>query len=78
MPVREGALLFAGAEQIGRVTSGGHSPTLDRPIAMGFVAAAYAKIGTSLEAEVRGKRVPVQVTAMPFVPHHYVRKGAAK
>ncbi len=78
MPVREGALLFAGAEQIGRVTSGGHSPTLDRPIAMGFVTAAYAKIGTSFEAEVRGKRVPVQVTAMPFVPHHYVRKGAAK
>ena len=78
MPVREGALLFAGAEQIGRVTSGGHSPTLDRPIAMGFVTAAYAKIGTSLEAEVRGKRVPVQVTAMPFVPHHYVRKGAAQ
>ncbi len=78
MPVREGALLFSGAEQVGRVTSGGHSPSLDRPIAMGFVATALAQPGTPLEAEVRGKRVPVIVTALPFVPHHYVRKGAAK
>lgn len=77
MPVREGALLYAGADVVGEVTSGGFAPTVNAPIAMGFVAAAHSMPGTNLEAEVRGKRVPVTVTTLPFVPHHYHRKGAA-
>ena len=78
MPVREGALLYAGADVVGEVTSGGFAPTVNAPIAMGFVAAAHSMPGTALEAEVRGKRVPVTITTLPFVPHHYHRKGAAQ
>ncbi|MFZ1565303.1 glycine cleavage T C-terminal barrel domain-containing protein, partial [Sphingorhabdus sp.] len=44
----------------------------------GYVAAAHSQAGTALEAEVRGKRVPVTVAAMPFIPHHYHRRGASK
>lgn len=75
LPVREGAPLFTGAEQVGIVTSGGFAPSVGAPIAMGYVAAAQLAPGTALEAEVRGRRVPVTVAAMPFVPHNYVRKG---
>ena len=78
MPVREGALLFAGADVVGEVTSGGFAPTVNAPIAMGYVATVHAAVGTALEAEVRGKRVAVTVTALPFVPHRYHRKGAAQ
>ena len=77
MPVREGAPIYAGDTQIGVMTSGGFAPSVDAPIAMGFVATQYAAIGTKLEAEVRGKRVPVTVAAMPFIPHNYHRKGKA-
>jgi aminomethyltransferase len=75
MPVREGAPIFAGSEQIGVITSGGFAPTVGAPIAMGFIASAHAGLGTALEAEVRGKRVALTVAAMPFVPHNYHRKG---
>ena len=72
--VREGALLFdKDHDQIGHITSGGFSPTLGRPIAMGYVAGIYVEPGTILEAEVRGKRVPLTVVPMPFVPHRYHR-----
>ena len=74
LPVREGAVLFAGSTEVGRVTSGGFGPSIGAPIAMGYVAAPHIAIGTRLEAEVRGKRVPVTVAAMPFVPHRYVRQ----
>jgi aminomethyltransferase len=77
MPVREGATIFAGADQVGKITSGGFAPSVGAPIAMGFVATAFAAPGTTLEAEVRGKRVSIMVSAMPFVPHNYVRRGAA-
>ena len=73
MPAREGALVYAGDTQVGRVTSGGFSPTLERPIAMGYVDAALATEGTDLEVEVRNKRLPAKVAAMPFVPHRYHR-----
>jgi aminomethyltransferase len=76
MPVREGAELFVGEEKVGRVTSGGFAPSVGAPIAMAYVDIARAAPGTALEAEVRGKRVPVAVATMPFVPHRYVRKGA--
>lgn len=77
-PVREGAAIYDGEREVGRVTSGGFAPSVEAPIAMGYVPAALAQAGTSLFADVRGKRIPLTVTAMPFVPHQYVRQGAAK
>jgi aminomethyltransferase len=77
MPVREGAPIFKGETQIGVITSGGFAPTVGAPIAMGFVQTAYAAAGTELEAEVRGKRVAIAVTLMPFVAHNCHRKGKA-
>ncbi|HEX7856599.1 MAG TPA: glycine cleavage system aminomethyltransferase GcvT [Sphingobium sp.] len=76
LPAREGAAIFSGDREVGTVTSGGHAPTIGRPIAMGWVDAASAEPGTSLSIEVRGKRLTATVAPMPFVPHRYVRKGA--
>ena len=77
-PVREGALVLDGeGNEVGRITSGGFSPSLQRPIAMGFVAAHLAEVGTTLKLEQRGKLFEARVAAMPFVPHRYHRKGAA-
>ena len=73
MPAREGADVFAGETKVGRVTSGGFSPTLGVPIAMAYVETAHAAEGTQLECEVRGKRLAATVTPMPFVPHRYYR-----
>lgn len=75
VPVREGAPIFAGDAQIGVVTSGGFAPSVGAPIAMGYIASAHISIGTALEAEVRGKRVPLTVAQLPFIPHNYHRKG---
>jgi aminomethyltransferase len=58
---------------IGVVTSGGFSPSLERPIAAAYVEAALAVPGTSLEIDVRGKRLPANVVPLPFVPHRYHR-----
>jgi aminomethyltransferase len=76
-PVREGAELFVGDRMVGKVTSGGFAPTLGAPIAMALIKSAFAPLGTALEAEVRGKRIPVTVTAMPFVAHRYHRARTA-
>ena len=77
-PVREGALILdSEGSEIGRVTSGGHSPSLGRPIAMGYVATALAEPGTALTLEQRGKLFQATVTPMPFVPHRYHRKPGA-
>ncbi len=70
---REGAELYAGGQKVGVLTSGGFSPTLQRPIAMAYVDRAHAATGTALEIDVRGKRLPASVTATPFVPHRYHR-----
>jgi len=70
---REGAEVYAGGEKVGVLTSGGFSPSLQRPIAMAYVDRAQAAAGTALEIDVRGKRLPATVTAMPFVPHRYHR-----
>ena len=72
-PMREGTLLFDGEEQVGVIASGGFGPSVQAPIAMGYVAASHAKIGTTLTAELRGKRLPVTVSAMPFHPTTYKR-----
>jgi aminomethyltransferase len=77
-PVREGALVLDGeGNEVGRVTSGSFSPTLQRPIAMGYVASHLAEAGSALKLEQRGKLFDARVAAMPFVPHRYHRKGAA-
>jgi aminomethyltransferase len=75
-PVREGASLFADAassEPIGKVTSGGFGPSLNAPVAMGYLPASLAAIGTTVFAEVRGQRLPLAVAAMPFVQNTYKR-----
>jgi aminomethyltransferase len=74
-PAREGALIASpDGTVIGRVTSGGFSPSLSQPIALAFVPPAFAAIGTALQAIVRDKPQPAQVTPLPFVPHRYVRQ----
>jgi aminomethyltransferase len=60
------------------VTSGGFSPSLQRPIAMGYVASHLAEVGTALTLEQRSKLFDARVAAMPFVPHRYHRKGATQ
>jgi len=74
MPVREGAeLIDAEGNAIGKVTSGGFGPTINGPVAMGYVNAAHAKLGTALQAIVRGKPVSVEVAKTPFTPQRYYR-----
>ncbi len=78
-PVREGArVLDAEGNEVGRVTSGGFSPSLQRPIAMGYVASHLAEVGSELKLEQRSKLFDARVAAMPFVPHQYKRKGATQ
>lgn len=74
LPAREGAEIFAAANKVGVVTSGGFAPSVGAPIAMAYVDAAHAAIGTGLEIEVRGKRIAATVAPMPFVPHRYHRQ----
>ncbi|MDQ0590448.1 glycine cleavage system aminomethyltransferase GcvT [Variovorax paradoxus] len=74
IPVRDGTVLqsFEGHD-IGFVTSGLLGPTADRPIAMGYVATAFSEPGTRVQAIVRGKPVPMEVSTLPFVPTRYYR-----
>jgi aminomethyltransferase len=73
-PVREGAaVLDAEGSEVGKVTSGGFAPTLGAPIAMAYVPAAMAEVGTRIQLNQRGKVHEATVAAMPFVPHKYVR-----
>ena len=76
-PAREGAEIADGSGKvIGRVTSGGFSPSLGHAIAMGFVPPEFSTIGTPLNVIVRGKAQAAEVAPMPFVPHRYFRKPA--
>jgi aminomethyltransferase len=76
-PVREGAMMVdADGNEVGKVTSGGFSPSLEAPIAMAYVPAAYAAPGTQVTLAQRGKLFQAEVASMPFVPHRYHRKGA--
>lgn len=74
VPVREPAeLQNADGQTVGKITSGLLGPSIDKPIAMGYVQPDYAAQGTQLFAIVRGKSVPMTVSATPFVPPNYVR-----
>ena len=74
IPVRDHTeLQTPGGETIGEVTSGLLGPSADKPVAMGYVSPSHAAIGTRLHAIVRGKPVPMEVSAMPFVPNRYFR-----
>ncbi len=74
-PVRDGASLRTRgtSEPIGVVSSGGFGPTVEAPVAMGFVPPALSEIGTELIADVRGNDVPCVVAPLPFVPHRFHR-----
>jgi aminomethyltransferase len=73
-PAREGAeIADESGAIVGKITSGGFAPSLDRAIAMGYVAAAHSAPGTRLNALVRGKPLAASVIAFPFFPHRYVR-----
>jgi len=74
VPVREHVELHNDAGQkVGEVTSGLLAPTADKPIALAYVQAEYAAVGTRLNAMVRGKAVPMEVSPLPFVPNRYHR-----
>ena len=74
-PVRAGTSLFdADGKPAGRVTSGGFGPSAGAPVAIGYVPTALAAAGTRLFADVRGTRIPVEISPLPFTPHRY-RKG---
>jgi aminomethyltransferase len=75
-PVREGTALFrepAATEAIGKVTSGGFGPSLNAPVAMGYLPTSLSAVGTQVFAEVRGQRLPLKVAATPFVQNTYKR-----
>ncbi len=79
-PVRAGAPIFAeeaGGAPVGTVTSGGFGPSLDAPVAMGYVPSSMSAAGTRVFAEVRGKRLAATVAALPFIPTHY-KRGAGR
>ncbi|AJE48308.1 glycine cleavage system aminomethyltransferase GcvT [Celeribacter indicus] len=75
-PMREGTPLFAteeGTDRIGTITSGGFGPSVEGPVAMGYVPDAQASPGTGIFAELRGRRLPVTVAPMPFLTASYKR-----
>ncbi len=74
-PAREGTEIFSETgDRLGTVTSGGFGPSVNGPIAMGYVTTSHAKPGTKLNLMVRGKPLPATVVALPFHPHRYARK----
>jgi aminomethyltransferase len=73
-PAREGTeIADRNGRIIGKVTSGGFGPSLNAPIAMGYVESAFAAAGTPVDLMVRGKAMPAVVSPVPFVPHNYRR-----
>ena len=75
-PMRAGTSLFVdadAADPIGEITSGGFGPSLQAPMSMGYVPAEMAEPGTALMADLRGRRLPVSVTPLPFRPANYKR-----
>jgi len=74
-PARDGTeILDTSGARIGVITSGGFGPTVNGPIAMGYVETAFGKPGAAIQLMVRGKALPAQIVDLPFVPHRYLRK----
>lgn len=73
LPVRAGTALMVGDAQVGAVTSGTLSPTLNQPIALAYVQREAAVMGAAIQAVVRGNRIDMHVAPLPFVPHQYIR-----
>ena len=75
-PMRHGVQLYASedaSESIGTVTSGGFGPSVSAPVAMGYVPTSHATPGTKVFGDLRGKRLPLEVTALPFVAANFKR-----
>ncbi|KPU84726.1 glycine cleavage system protein T [Marinosulfonomonas sp. PRT-SC04] len=75
-PMRAHTLLFSSADSdtpIGEITSGAYGPSIERPMSMGYVTTEFSTTGTTIFAEVRGKRLPATVSDMPFRPSTYKR-----
>ncbi len=73
-PAREGAIIATpDGREVGIVTSGGFGPTINGPVAMGYVSSDVSAVGTDLHLVVRGKPIAAKVAAMPFAPHRYKR-----
>ncbi len=72
-PARAHTEIHADGRKIGEITSGGFGPTIEGPVAMGYVETAYSKVGTEIALIVRGKEIPAKVEKMPFVAQRYFR-----
>jgi aminomethyltransferase len=71
---REGTpILDVGGKEIGKITSGGFGPTVNGPVAMGYVTSAYATAGTAIQLSVRDKLLPATIVPLPFVPNNFKR-----
>ncbi len=80
-PIRAGAPLFAAEDAgnaVGTVTSGAYGPSVGAPVAMGYLPTALSAPGTRVFAEVRGKRLAVEVATLPFITLHYERGGSRR
>ena len=76
-PAREGTeVLSSTGDKIGIVTSGGFGPSVNGPIAMGYVPPDHAAVDTEVQLVVRGKSMPARIAPLPFVPHNFHRKGS--
>ena len=77
MPVREGAKIFDEAEEeIGFITSGGYSPSLKMPIAMGYILTKKAKLAEKIIAKVRNKQIIGEISKLPFIKNNYHKRGS--
>jgi aminomethyltransferase len=75
-PAREGTEIFSPlGERIGVITSGGFGPSVNGPVAMGYVKSDYASLGASVNLMVRGKALAASIAPLPFFPHRYARKS---
>jgi aminomethyltransferase len=75
-PMREGVEIYeteSSKEVIGKITSGGYGPTVGHPVAMGYINSEYVDSNDNLFGELRGKRVPVKIAQLPFVPLNFKR-----
>ena len=72
-PAREGTEIQIDGEAVGIITSGGFGPSVERPVAMGYVAAEHTKPGTKIDLIIRGKAHPAEIAALPFVDANYKR-----